>query len=63
MCHTMHGDKTCKIKTWSVEKGKELKAHRQFQIVQIREDSIPGTPQMSLAGIELYGVLSIPVFD
>ena len=51
------------MKTWSVEKGKELKAYRQFQIVQIREDSIPGTPQMSLAGIELYGVLSIPVFD
>ena len=58
-----YGDKSCKIKTWSVEKGKELKAYRQFQIVQIREDSIPGTRQMSLAGIELYGVLSIPVFD
>ena len=51
----------CKTKTWSVEG--ELKAHRQFQIVQLR-DSVPaGAPQMSLAGIELYGVLSVPDFD
>lgn len=51
----------CKTKTWSVEG--ELKAHRQFQIVQLRDSMPAGAPQMSLAGIELYGVLSVPDFD
>ena len=50
-----------KTKTWSVEG--ELKAHRQFQIVQLRDSMPAGAPQMSLAGIELYGVLSVPDFD
>ena len=59
---THFAGKSCKVKTWSVEKGKELKPHRYFQIVQIR-DSMPGAAPISLAGIELYGMLSIPVFD
>lgn len=51
----------CKTKTWSLEG--ELKAHRQFQIDQIRVSMEAGAPQMPLAGIELYGVLSVTDFD
>ena len=51
----------CKTKTWSLEG--ELKAHRQFQIDQIRVSMPASAPQMPLAGIELYGVLSVPDFD
>ena len=48
--------KTYKTKTWSV-KG-EVKPYRQFKIVQ-NKDSMPGATRMYLAGIELYGVLSV----
>ena len=48
--------KTYKTKTWSV-KG-EVKPYRQFKIVQ-KKDPMPGATRMSLAGIELYGVLSV----
>ena len=57
--------KTChiKTKTWSV-KG-EVRAYRQFKIVQIKDmlTSVPGTHAMFLAGIELYGVLSVPFLE
>ena len=63
--HTMSGHKDLpyKTKTWSV-KG-EVRAYRQFKIVQIKDmsTSVPGTHAMSLAGIELYGVLSVPYLD
>ena len=48
--------KTYKTKTWSV-KG-EVKPYRQFKIVQ-NKDSMLGATRMYLAGIELYGVLSV----
>ena len=43
----------------------EVRAYRQFKIVQIKDmsTSVPGTHAMSLAGIELYGVLSVPYLD
>ncbi|XP_044176789.1 uncharacterized protein LOC122959524 isoform X1 [Acropora millepora] len=49
-----------KTKTWSV-KGK-VRAYRKFKIVRMkdRSTSVPGANRMSLAGIELYGVLSVP---
>ncbi|KAK2552151.1 E3 ubiquitin-protein ligase hecd-1 [Acropora cervicornis] len=56
-------DLSYKTKTWSVEG--ELRAYRQFKIVPMkdRSTSVPGTHAMSLAGIELYGVLSVPYLD
>jgi len=56
-------DLSYKTKTWSVEG--ELRAYRQFKIVPMkdRSTSVPGTHAMSLAGIELYGVLSVPFLD
>ncbi|XP_044176788.1 uncharacterized protein LOC122959522 isoform X3 [Acropora millepora] len=56
-------DSSYKTKTWSVEG--ELRAYRQFKIVPMkdRSTSVPGTHPMSLAGIELYGVLSVPYLD
>ena len=63
--HMLSGnrDLSYKTKTWSV-KG-EVRAYRQFKIVQIKDmsTSVPGTHAMSLAGIELYGVLSVPYLD
>lgn len=63
--HVLSGnrDLSYKTKTWSV-KG-EVRAYRQFKIVQIKDmsTSVPGTHAMSLAGIELYGVLSVPYLD
>ena len=63
--HMLSGNKdlSYKTKTWSV-KG-EVRAYRQFKIVQIKDmsTSVPGTHAMSLAGIELYGVLSVPYLD
>lgn len=63
--HMLSGNKdlSYKTKTWSV-KG-EIKAYRQFKIAEIkdRSTSVPGTHSMSLAGIELYGVLSVPYLD
>ena len=63
--HMKSGNKdlSYKTKTWSVEG--ELRAYRQFKIVQIkdRSTSVPGTHAMSLAGIELYGVLSVSYLD
>ena len=52
-----------KTKTWSV-KG-EVGPYSQFKIVQIKDMStgVPGTHAMCLAGIELYGVLSVPYSD
>ena len=60
--HSFLGNKdlSYKTKTWSVEG--ELRADRQFKIVPMK-DSVPGTQPMSLAGIELYGVLSVPYLD
>ena len=63
--HMLSGNKdlSYKTKTWSV-KG-EVRAYRQFKIVKIKDmsTSVPGTHAMSLAGIELYGVLSVPYLD
>ena len=63
--HMLSGNKdlSYKTKAWSV-KG-EVRAYRQFKIVQIKDmsTSVPGTHAMSLAGIELYGVLSVPYLD
>ena len=63
--HMMLGNKdlSYKTKTWSV-KG-EVGAYRQFKIAEIkdRSTSVPGTCSMSLAGIELYGVLSVSYLD
>ncbi|CAH3179003.1 unnamed protein product [Porites lobata] len=63
--HMLSGNKdlSYKTKTWSV-KG-EVRAYSQFKIVQIKDmsTSVPGTHAMSLAGIELYGVLSVPFFE
>ncbi|XP_015771583.1 PREDICTED: protein gamma response 1-like isoform X2 [Acropora digitifera] len=63
--HMFSGNKdlSYKTKTWSV-KG-EIKAYRQFKIAEIkdRSTSVPGTHSMSLAGIELYGVLTVPYLD
>ena len=63
--HMSSGNKVLsyKTKTWSV-KG-EVRAYRQFKIVQMKDmsTSVPGTHAMSLAGIELYGVLSVPYLD
>ena len=63
--HMLSGKKTLpyKTKTWSV-KG-EVGPYRQFKIVQIKDMStgVPGTHAMCLAGIELYGVLSVPYSD
>ena len=63
--HMLSGKKTLpyKTKTWSV-KG-EVGPYRQFKIVQIKDMStgVPGTHAMCLAGIELYGVLSVPYLE
>ena len=65
--HMLSGNKDLsykiKTKTWSV-KG-EVRAYRQFKIVQIKDmsTSVPGTHAISLAGIELYGVLSVPFLE
>ena len=63
--HMLSGNKdlSYKTKTWSVKR--EVRAYRQFKIVQIKDmsTSVPGTHAMSLAGIELYGVLSVPYLD
>ena len=63
--HMLTGNKdlSYKTKTWSV-KG-EVRAYRQFKIVKIKDmsTSVPGTHAMSLAGIELYGVLSVPYLE
>ena len=52
-----------KTKTWGVEG--EVRAYRQFKIVQIKDmsTSVPGMHVMSLAGIELYEVLSVSYSD
>ena len=47
----MYKTKTCSVKG-------EVKPYRQFKIVQ-KKDSMPGATCMYLAGIELYGVLSV----
>ena len=63
--HMLSGKKTLpyKTKTWSV-KG-EVGPYSQFKIVQIKDMStgVPGTHAMCLAGVELYGVLSVPYSD
>ena len=63
--HMMSGNKdlSYKTKTWPVEG--ETRAYRQFKIVPIKDRSTskPGAHAMSLAGIELYGVLSVPQLD
>ena len=47
----------CKTKTWNVEG--ESKACRYFKIVQMKGTSLFGKQKMSLAGMELYGYLSV----
>lgn len=47
----------CKTKTWNVEG--ESKACRYFKIVQMKGTGLFGKQKMSLAGIELYGYLSV----
>lgn len=47
----------CKAKTWNVEG--ESKACRYFKIVQMKGTSLFGKQKMSLAGMELYGYLSV----